>query len=225
MLRRVLLVLMVVSFMLGGTSFAAADDSINVKKPYALRFSCGFKAEANVMSMIHWGDEPVTTAMRAGTSVGFFINYRLSRLFSVQADAFLHYKNSLITQDVTKANHQYFGDELALYLMYHQPLKKYNGVFSFGVGPFTEFGFKSELRYNGKEFDVYEVNTETGMSTLQDSNVGFAFLVGYEFPCGLQINTSYKISVSNLLDVEDNSYALRPQTFSIGVAYRFGKKR
>ena len=214
----ILLLMLVVS-----VCAVSANDSTAVRKPYILRFSCGFKAEANVMSLIHWGDEPVTTRMRAGTSLGAFINFRLSRLFSIQADAFLHYKNSCILKEGTTGHHQYFGDELAVYFIYNQPLKKAKGVFNFGIGPFTEFGFKSTIRYNGKKLDVYEINPETGFSTMRDSNVGFAFMVGYEFPCGLQINSSYKISASNLLDVDDNRYALRPQTLSIGVAYRFGK--
>lgn len=201
----------------------SANDSTAIKKPYILRLSCGFKAEANVMSLIHWGDEPVTTSMRAGSSLGAFINYRLSRLFSIQLDAFLHYKNSIIQKGETTGKHQYFGDELAFYFMYHLPVKKAKGVFTFGIGPFAEFGFKSIIRYNGKEFDFYEVNPETGMSTVRDSNAGFAYFIGYEFPCGIQINAAYKISVSNLLDTDDKSYALRPQTFSIGIAYRFGK--
>ena len=220
MIRKILIsFLMVIVF--AGTVYAT--DSTAVRMPYILRFSCGFKAEANVMSLIHWGDEPVTTRMRAGSSVGVFVNYRLSRLFSVQADAFLHYKNSCIMKEGTTGHHQYFGDELAVYFIYNQPLRKAKGVFNFGIGPFTEFGFKSTIRYNGKKLDVYEINPETGLSTMRDSNVGFAYLVGYEFPCGLQINASYKISLSNLLDVDDNRYALRPQTLSLGIAYRFGK--
>ncbi len=218
---RQLLILAIMSLSMSGVVYGG--DSVSVKKPYILRLSCGFKAEANVMSLIHWGDEPVTTSMRAGSSLGVFLNYRLSRLFSIQLDAFLHYKNSCIEKEETVGHHQYFGDELAFYFMYHQPFKKANGVFTFGIGPFAEFGFKSTIRYNGKKLDVYEINPETGMATMRDSNAGFAYLVGYEFPCGLQINAAYKISLSNLLDVEDKSYALRPQTFSIGVAYRFGK--
>lgn len=218
---RIILISFLMVIVFAGTVYAT--DSTTVRMPYILRFSCGFKAEANVMSLIHWGDEPVTTRMRAGSSVGVFVNYRLSRLFSVQADAFLHYKNSCIMKEGTTGHHQYFGDELAVYFIYHQPLKKAKGVFNLGIGPFTEFGFKSTIRYNGKKLDVYEINPETGLSTMRDSNVGFAYLVGYEFPCGLQINASYKISLSNLLDVDDNRYALRPQTLSLGIAYRFGK--
>ena len=53
MIRKILIsFLMVIVF--AGTVYAT--DSTTVRMPYILRFSCGFKAEANVMSLIHWGE-------------------------------------------------------------------------------------------------------------------------------------------------------------------------
>lgn len=196
--------------------FAVADDKPRLRK---VDLSCGLMAEFNTMSLIHWRTEHVTTRMRPGASLGGFVNLRMSRYFSVQIEFLLHYKNSLLQQDDTRSMQEYFGSELPVYVIYHVNRKRLQGLY-FGVGLFSEFGFKSTFKYNGKSFDAYD-DTDLGVPVMRDSNVGYAFLAGYEFPCGLQLNVAYKISVSNLLDTDYHSTALRPQTFSVGVAYRW----
>ncbi len=227
MARRLSSLFIIVLF-LSCVSISFAGDSISAKvrmQQIGTGFSCGLKAEMNMYDLIHWGRENMSSGMRFGASLGGFANFRLSRVFSIQADFLLHYKNTYIEENSTRGYLQYFGSEIPLYVMYHLKLKKSKGIFSFGVGPFTEFGFKSTIRSNGEKYDLYEIDSDTHSSAFKDSNSGFAFLVGYEFRCGLQLNVSYKISVSNLLDTQNSDYAFRPQTLAVGVAYRFGKEK
>lgn len=186
-----------------------------------LEISCGVKAEANMSGIIKTGSEKLETSMRPGVSAGGFLNLQVSSHFSVQADFLLHYKNSILEQNATRGHNVYFGGEIPLYFLYHFQLAPLSGRWSVGGGPFTEFGFKSSITYNGKTMDMYKIDEASGYPIFRDSNSGFAVLVGYEFPCGLQLNAGYKVGVSSLVDADQRVVALRPHTVSVGVAYRF----
>ena len=188
---------------------ARADDG-----KAELAVSCGVKAEANMSGLIKTGSEKVETGMRPGLSLGGFLNLQVSFHFSVQADFLLHYKNSTVEQNATLGHNVYFGGEIPLYFFYHFRSAPLKGQWSVGGGPFTEFGFKSTIAYNGKTLNMYSI----------DETRGFALLVGYEFPCGLQLNAGYKVSVSSLVDADRRVVALRPHTVSVGVAYLFRGK-
>lgn len=58
---------------------------------------------------------------------------------------------------------------------------------------------------------------------MKDSDTGFGVKVGYEFASGLQINASYKASVTNIMDANSSDVKMYPQYVSLGIAYRFGK--
>lgn len=198
---------------------ARADDG-----KAELAVSCGVKAEANMSGLIKTGSEKVETGMRPGLSLGGFLNLQVSFHFSVQADFLLHYKNSTVEQNATLGHNVYFGGEIPLYFFYHFRSAPLKGQWSVGGGPFTEFGFKSTIAYNGKTLNMYSIDETRGYPIFRDSNSGFALLVGYEFPCGLQLNAGYKVSVSSLVDADRRVVALRPHTVSVGVAYLFRGK-
>ena len=73
------------------------------------------------------------------------------------------------------------------------------------------------------EVQQREKDSATGLPALCDSNTGFGIKLGYEFVSGFQINAIYKASVTNLLDENSSRIKMHPQTFSIGIAYRFAK--
>ena len=70
-----------------------------------------------------------------------------------------------------------------------------------------------------------EKDTETGLPILRDSNTGFAVELGYELTCGLQLNATYKASVTNLLDANSNTVKMHPHAVSVGVAWCFGNQK
>ena len=71
--------------------------------------------------------------------------------------------------------------------------------------------------------DVYEKEESTGLPIMRDANTGFGIKVGYEFVSGLQINATYKVSVTNQLDANSSEVKIHPHVASLGIAYRFGK--
>lgn len=48
--------------------------------------------------------------------------------------------------------------------------------------------------------------------------------MGYELKCGIQLNASYKIGLTDALKAEKETAIMLPNTICIGVGYRFGKK-
>lgn len=187
-----------------------------------MKVSGGLIVESNYSNFLHSGISGGKSVMKPGVTAGGFLNLGILKHFSIQPELLIHYKESDFDRNNQKSIYQYWGIEVPIYAMYHWVLKKDHHL-HVGIGPYTEFGLSAILKKDGKNTDLYEKNTENEMSAMRDSNSGFGILTGYDFPFGLQINISYKISVSNLLDAHRGSSILRPQTFSLGLAYCFGQ--
>lgn len=185
-------------------------------------FTGGVIVESNLSGFFHSGVDNGNSIMKAGFSAGAFLSSSISRSFSVQGEMLFHCKNSDFSWDATKGNFSYWGMEIPIYAMYHYTFPKGSRL-HVGIGPYTEFGFSAEFKYKGKKADLYEKDGSTGLPALQDSNTGFGIKIGYEFISGFQINTSYKASISNLLDANSSRIKMHPYAIHIGVAYRFGK--
>lgn len=112
--------------------------------------------------------------------------------------------------------------EVPIYAFYHFNFNRGNRLY-IGIGPYTNFGLGASFRQDGKKTDVYEKDKEKGLPIMKDSDTGFGVKVGYEFASGLQINASYKASVTNIMDANSSDVKMYPQYVSLGIAYRFGK--
>lgn len=182
----------------------------------------GAIVEANLSNFIHSGAENGKSRMKTGFTVGGFINFGINNSFSVQGEMLFHYKKSNFEWGNQNGSYRYWGVEIPVYAMYHYTFSN-NGRLFVGIGPYTEFGFDARFKHNGVKSDLYEKDENSGLAPLRDSNTGFGIKVGYEFPSGFQLNVTYKTSVTNQLDENSSDIKMHPQTFSIGVAYRFGK--
>lgn len=198
-----------------------AHAQVTTKKE-AVSVTGGVKVEANFSNFIHSGISEGNSRMRPGITTGGFLNLGISQLFSVQGELLFHYKESDFEWSGQKGNYQYWGAEIPVYAMCHWNRKDGSRLYV-GIGPYTNFGFKATYRSNGQKLDLYEKDEGSGLPAFKDSDTGFGVTGGYEFPCGLQLNTSYKISVSDLLDAKSGSSSLYPQLFSIGFGWKFGK--
>ncbi len=185
-------------------------------------FTGGALLESNLSGFFHSGVENGNGIMRAGFSVGGFLNLGISPSFSVQGEMLFHCKNSGFEWDSQKGDFSYWGMEIPVYAMYHYVFSKGNRL-HVGIGPYTEFGFGAKFKCGGEKVDLYEKDGSTGLPALQDSNTGFGIKIGYEFVSGFQVNAGYKASVSNLLDANSSRIKMHPQAISVGLAYRFGK--
>ena len=132
------------------------------------------------------------------------------------------YKTSRQSWRQESGRFEYVGVEVPVYAMFHVPLRG-GGRFSVGVGPYTDFGFSASYKVGGHSLDVYEKNDATGLPAMKDNDTGFGFKLGYEFNSGLQVNVTYRGSVTNAIDANSNKAKMYPQAMSVGVAYRFGK--
>lgn len=176
----------------------------------------------NVSSFIHSGIGDSKSKMKFGFSTGGFLNLGISKSFSVQGEMLFHYKTSDFEWSNQTGEYRYWGMEIPVYAMYHYCFSKGNRL-HIGIGPYTEFGLGASFKYGGIKQDLYEKDSATGLPALCDSNTGFGIKLGYEFVSGFQINATYKASVTNLLDENSSRIKMHPQTFSIGIAYRFAK--
>lgn len=180
----------------------------------------GPKVEANASNFILSDMTGVKSKINAGVSAGGFFGLRLSEHFSVQEDILFLYQTSQLEQGVSKADFSYIGAELSLYGVGNWQVG--NGRILAGIGPFVGYGIDAKYKIGDNETNLYEKDSN-GDRPFQPFNIGAAVMLGYEFKCGLQINTSYKVGVMNQLDAGKSDASMLPSTVSVGVAYRFGK--
>lgn len=208
------------------TSYAQSSEVPNSQKQsqekQKIVFTGGATLESNVSGFFHSGVENGSSIMKAGFSVGGFLNLGITQSFSVQGEMQIHCKNSEFEWGTQKGDFSYWGIEIPIYAMYHYVFPKGNRL-HIGVGPYTEFGFDAKFKHEGIKADLYQKDGNTGLPVLQESNTGFGIKIGYEFISGFQINGSYKTSISNLLDANSSRIKMYPYAISVGVAYRFRK--
>lgn len=197
-------------------------DNNQEKQEQKIKLTGGAILETNLSNFIYSGINEGNSNMKFGVSGGGFVNLGLSKRFSIQGEMLFHYKTSDFKWSNQTGEFQYWGVEIPIYMMYHYTFRKGNKI-HIGVGPYTNFGLGAHFKEGGKKIDVYEKEENTGLPAMKDSNTGFGIKVGYEFISGLQINASYKASVTNVIDANSSTVKMYPQTLSMGFAYRFGK--
>ncbi|MBB4037881.1 hypothetical protein GGR21_003802 [Dysgonomonas hofstadii] len=190
------------------------------KKHLDVKATWGIKAEANISNFFISGTSVIDSKMKLGFTGGAFLNLEFSEHFALQGELIYHYKSSDFDREDLKGKYEYWGTEIPIYAVYQWKLAKGNRLYA-GIGPYTEFGFSAKLKRNGEKIDLYEKEKLAEVSAMKDSNVGFGVIVGYEFANGIQINGSYKVGITNILDSNSNSVSLHPNTFSLGIGYRF----
>jgi hypothetical protein len=185
----------------------------------------GVKAEANLSGFILSGMPDVKSKMNIGATAGGFLNWSISEHFAIRGELLYHYKSSNFTRGEAESKYQYLGMEVPIYAVFQQTNSR-DGHYYIGFGPYTEFGLSAKIHQNGKTIVLYKKNGDEtdGISALYDSNSGFGIIIGYEFACRLQVNTSYKLSITNVLNNADNSDVMLPVGISLGLGYRFGKR-
>jgi hypothetical protein len=184
------------------------------------QISWGLKAEANYSGFLVSGTSIIESKVKPGGTFGGFFHVELSEYFALQGELQFHYKSSRMDRDGMKGDFRYWGMEIPAYIMYQKKFRNKTRLYT-GVGPNAEFGFAAKLKRGTEKINPYEKDKSTDISAMKDSGAGFGFILGYEFVNGIQINTGYKISVTNILDANSSSFTLRPHSFNIGIGYHF----
>lgn len=194
----------------------------NAQDKHKTVLSGGPLLEANLSGFIHSGFNRSNSKMKIGMTVGGFAELALSEHFSIRGEMGFQYKCSQFGWSNNLGTYNYWGMEIPIYIAYSVTLCKKKRIY-LGIGPYTNFGLSSHFKNGNEKIDLYEKDVNTGFPSMRDSDTGFGIKIGYEFPCRLQLNMGYRVSVNNLIDANSSNVKMNPQTFSLGLSYRFGK--
>ena len=198
--------------------------------------SGGLLAGANMSNfIITRNHRPMSSHMRIGCELGGFIDFRLSKHFSIQPQVlFTAQENYFAATDTT--NHLWsFGMEIPVYFLGRFGNMQ-QGYVQFGGGLFTHFTLASNVPNKYRSYDIVpgpgtdqtDGYDYSRLYTLHNNHFGICVTVGYECTFGLQINLHYKISLSDIagfyseMKGQDIADALiYPQSISINLGYRW----
>lgn len=214
----------------------------------------GVMLNANMSNFIISREKSTMSSyMRVGLEAGGFVDFSLNKHFGIQTQLFISAEQNRFTIEMDSAHNEYglwqVGMDIPIYFMgrFGNMTK---GYLIFGGGLFTHFQFASNVGkpivYSGDGNKTErEIQREEQQHQLQQSyqdllklhnnHFGVCATLGYEFPIGIQINASYRVSLSDICsyyvnskktepdsDARKNSNAaIYPQKISVGVAYRF----
>ncbi len=198
--------------------------------------SGGLFAGANMSNfIITRNHRPMSSYMRIGAELGGFIDFRLSKHFSIQPQVILTaQENYFAATDTT--NHLWsFGMDIPVYFLGRFGNMQ-QGYVQFGGGIFTHFTLASNVANKYRSYDVYpgpgtdqtDGYDYSRLYTLHNNHFGVCVTVGYECTFGMQINLQYKISLSDIAGFysemkgqEIANALIFPQCLSLCVGYRW----
>lgn len=207
--------------------------------------SGGLFAGANMSNfIITRNHQPMSSYMRVGGELGGFLNFSLSKHFSIQTQViFSAHQNYFAATDT--ANHLWsFGVDIPIYFLGRFGNME-KGYVQFGGGIFTHFTFASNIanKYTNVEESAEVVPTSQSaklytaedvkydysrLYQLHNNHFGVCVMVGYELPLGIQINAQYKVSLSDIAGfytemkgTRDADALIYPQSVSLHIGYRW----
>lgn len=209
-------------------------DSLDQEKlPHLV--SGGLLAGANLSNfIITRNHRPMSSYMRIGAELGGFIDFRITKHFSIQPQVMFMAQQNYFAATDTANTLWSFGAEIPVYFLGRfGNLQK--GYVQFGGGIFTHFTFASNIKDKYKNWDdptsvkpSEDPHDYSHLYRLHDNHFGVCLTVGYEFRFGMQINVHYKISLSDIAgfysDMKGQEVAdalIYPQCISLNLGYRW----
>ncbi|MDP4201610.1 MAG: porin family protein [Bacteroidota bacterium] len=184
------------------------------------KLSIGLKVEAVSSNFILSNMSGVKSDMNIGGAFGPSLKLDISKHFAIQEDILFTYKSSKLKQNGISGDLQFFGTEIPFYaLVQWKTINK--DRFYIGLGPYAALGFSAKDKINGADINLYNNDSGNVESIWNRMEIGAGALIGYEFSCGLQVNASYKIGMTNVLKTNIGNAKMRTNTASIGWGYCF----
>lgn len=210
----------------------------------------GVMLNANVSNfIISRNGNTLSSYMRVGVEVGGFVDFTLNKHFGIQPQLLITAEQNRFTVDSLHSDYGVWevGMDIPIYFIGHFGNME-KGYLQFGGGLFTHFHFASNVGkpivYSGdgkneqKEMEVHQQEQDyLPLLKLHNNHFGVCALIGYEFPVGIQLNASYRVSLSDICSYYVNSKqaddpvlkanakaSIYPQKISLGLAYRFRSK-
>ena len=197
--------------------------------------SGGLLAGANMSNfIITRNHQPMSSYMRIGGELGGFIDFRITKHFSIQPQVMFTAQQNYFAATDTANTLWSFGAEIPVYFLGRfGSLEK--GYIQFGGGVYTHFTFASNIRDKYRNWDdptPVQPSSDTydysHLYRLHDNHFGVCLTVGYEFSFGMQINAHYKVSFSDIAgfynDMKGQEVAnalIYPQSVSLNIGYRW----
>ena len=209
-------------------------DSLDQEKLPRL-VSGGIMGGANMSNfIITRSHKPMSSHMRVGGELGGFLDFRITKHFSIQPQVIFTAQQNYYASTDTANTLWSFGAEIPIYFLGRFGNME-KGYIQFGGGVFTHFTFASNIKDKYKNWDdpnsikpTTDPNNYSRLYSLHDNHFGVCVTVGYEFPFGMQINAHYKISISDIAGfyremkgTPEADALIYPQCVSLGLGYRW----
>lgn len=188
----------------------------------------GVRINANLSQpVLHGIPRDIKASPSVGVEGGLFLDFNIGRQFFIRFNTLYGFQRSTLTMDGTSCPLVATSVEVPVYAAWRFG-NTHTGWGFVGVGPYTEFITWGRLNTVDKTFNPYhhviDVDVSTGQETLamSDSHSGFGTIVGYEIPCGLFIDATAQMALTDLLafDHGDGMW-VRPLKITLGLGWRF----
>ena len=185
---------------------------------------------------------PMSSHMRIGAEIGGFMDFTITQHFAIQPQIILTAHQNYFAQGDTTNHLWSFGIEIPVFFLGRFGNMQ-KGYIQFGGGVFTHFTYLSNVqgRYQNVDRSSVEITPlpqrvvaeedeydYSHLYALHDNHFGACVMVGYEFSFGMQINATYKISLSDIAGfyraMKGQPVAdalIYPQSVSLNIGYRW----
>ena len=183
----------------------------------------GVRADVTFLNFQKYGAPGAVSTFTPGFTPGGFMNIWFNDRIGIRPELNLNFKQTVLGWTNNSGRMQSFGVEIPIYVTIRLKTFREDHIF-FGIGPYTEFLCYAKWSIDNRKVDLLEIHTD-GEPMIQDTQSGLGAIVGYEFGMGISIDFSYKICCYNILQPNTSQgVSLYPQTISVGLAYKWGKK-
>lgn len=183
--------------------------------------------QANASNIVlHNIPNDLRSTMNMGGELGGFIDFNISKHFIIQFNLMYFAEHTDLISNNLHDKLWTLGMEIPVYAMARFGNAQ-TGYFHFGGGPFTEFSLWGKMKGDSGEMNPYKHvvgidDQGEEQLAISDNHSGLAVCLGYELPCGLQLNATYQHSISDILAFKHQSaMSARPQKLVLGLGWRF----
>lgn len=188
-----------------------------------IELESGIKSDVTFLNFQKSGAPDAVSTLTPGFTIGGFMNLWFKEWIGIRPELNLNFKQTVLGWDDNSGKMQSFGIEVPIYVMGRLDMFRKHHIL-FGIGPYTEFSCYARWMIGDRNVDLLEIH-ESGTPMIQDTQSGFGAILGYEFGNGLNIDISYRLCCFNILQPNTSQdVSLYPQSISLGLAYKFGKK-
>lgn len=183
----------------------------------------GIKGDVTFLNFQKTGAPGAVSTLTPGFTIGGLMNLWFKEWIGIRPELNLNFKQTVLGWEDNSGKMQSFGIEVPIYVMGRLDVFRSHHIL-FGIGPYTEFSCYARWMIGDRNVDLLEIH-ESGTPMIQDTQSGFGAILGYEFGNGLNINIAYRLCCFNILQPNTSQgVSLYPQSISLGLAYKFGKK-